>query len=286
MKLNRWSKLMFQNKLNSIKSSLTKTENKIADYLIHHMEEAKTSTSQELAQTLGIGQSTIIRFSKKMGYLSFRELLADLSSSANKIELQEVDENESTKETMKKIMMQMQEIVSLTLADNKLSEIEKAVDYLKNAEQIILFGIESSNLYAKYLANQLTKMGFLCLTSDSSHTTHMQIENACENTVLFLVSETGKTIEVLNAAKLAKEKGIVVISLTRKTKNPLYEYSDIILKTVAFDTVTRLNVTTMRASQLYIIDVLYILIMKSDMERYNANIERAERLTFSVNKVK
>lgn len=278
---------MFQSKLNSIKHSLTPLEEKIANYLLEHMEESKTITSQKLADQLEIGQSTIIRFSKKLGYQSFRELLSDLSYSSNQnIIQQEVNVDESEEETLKKIIMQMQEIVSMTLQNNDIKQLIEAANLLKNASQIIIFGIESSNLFAKYLANQLTKMGLLCLTADSSHTAYMQIENTNSNTVVFLVSETGKTIEVLKAAKLAKNKGLPIISMTRKTKNPLHELSDIVLKTVSFDTITRLNVTTMRTSQMYIIDALYILIMKSNFEYYNDIIEKSEYLANSANKIK
>ena len=89
---------------------------------------------------------------------------------------------------------------------------------------------------------------------------------------------------MLKAAKLAKQKGLVLIAMTRRIRNSLYEYADIILKTVSFETKTRLNVTTMRCSQLFLIDALYLLIMKSDFEHFNEVIERSEQLAGICNK--
>ena len=55
---------MFISKLNTIRNSLTPAEVKIANYIQNNLSQLKTITSQELAEEIGIAQSTIIRFSK------------------------------------------------------------------------------------------------------------------------------------------------------------------------------------------------------------------------------
>ena len=72
---------MYQEKLKQVQNELTQTEKIIADFFQNHSLEARSFTSYQLADRLNIGQSTIIRFSKKLGYRSFRELLEDLSTS-------------------------------------------------------------------------------------------------------------------------------------------------------------------------------------------------------------
>ena len=94
-----------------------------------------------------------------------------------------------------------------------------------------------------------------------------------------MFSESGETEEIIRVASLSKSKGLKTIALTRNIKNSLYSYADIVLKTVTFDTVTRFNVTTMRTSMLYIIDVIYLLILKSDFDKYNQYIGHLEDLT-------
>lgn len=270
---------MFLSKLNTVRTALTPAEIQIADYVRTHIREIKTITSQELAEILGIGQSTIIRFSKKLGYASFREFLADVAAEQSQEMIEaEIDIDEDNAATIKKIVLQSRDIVEITAQCNDASRLGKAAELLKRADYNILFGIGSSNLFAEYLANQLTKMGINCHTSNSSHTVYSLIDNATANAVVFLFSESGETKEVLKAAKLAKEKGLTVIAMTRRIHNSLYEYADIILKTVSFDTKTRLNVTTMRCSQLFLIDALYLLIMKSDFAHYDPIIDRSEML--------
>lgn len=270
---------MFISKLNTIRNSLTPAEVKIANYIQNNLSQLKTITSQELAEEIGIAQSTIIRFSKKLGYGSFRELLVDLAAQ-EKDELisEEIKIKEPNADTIKKICLQVQEIAQITADINDAMTLEKAANLIQRSKSHIIFGIGSSNLFAEYFSNQLIKMGISCYTSTSAHTIYSLIDNAAKDTVIILISETGETKEIVKAAALAKEKGLQIIAMTRGVNNPLHEYADILLKTVTFETETRLNVTTMRCSQLFLIDVLYLLILKSDFKSKNKIISRSNQL--------
>ncbi len=271
---------MFKAKLKAAYQDLTQSEKLVADYILEHIDDIKTITSHQLAINTNIGQSTIIRFSQKLGYGSFRELLADLSAIPRQdIYREEIQIHESMNDTNRKIIAQYQDIVEITFQNNKAEIIQQACDMLTRAKKVITFGIGSSNLFCEYLANQLVKMGLLCITSQTPHTIYSLIDQSRKDTVLFLISESGETHEVIKAASIAKERGVPIIAMTRMSKNPLHGYADLLLKTVAFETQTRLNITTMRCSQLYLIDALYLNIMKSNFTKYNKIIARSEVLS-------
>ena len=271
---------MFKAKLKAVYQDLTQSEKLVADYILEHIDDIKTITSHQLAINTNIGQSTIIRFSQKLGYGSFRELLADLSAIPRQdIYREEIQIHESMNDTNRKIIAQYQDIVEITFQNNKAEIIQQACDMLTRAKKVITFGIGSSNLFCEYLANQLVKMGLLCITSQTPHTIYSLIDQSRKDTVLFLISESGETHEVIKAASIAKERGVPIIVMTRMSKNPLHGYADLLLKTVAFETQTRLNITTMRCSQLYLIDALYLNMMKSNFTKYNKIIARSEVLS-------
>ena len=271
---------MFKAKLKAVYQDLTQSEKLVADYILEHIDEIRTITSHQLAVNTHIGQSTIIRFSQKLGYNSFRELLADLSAIPRQdLVREEIQVNESMTDTNRKIIAQYHDIVEVSFENNKEETIQQACEMLTSAKKIILFGIGSSNLFCEYLANQLVKMGLLCVTSQTPHTIYSLIDQSKKDTVLFLISESGETREVIKAASIAKEHDMPIIAMTRMAKNTLHSYADLILKTVSFETETRLNVTTMRCSQLYLIDALYLNIMKSNFNKFSKMIERAELLS-------
>ncbi len=273
---------MFKAKLQTSYQNLTQSERLIADYINEHLNDIKTITSHQLAMLTNTGQSTIIRFSQKLGYNSFREFLADISLVKQQ-ELSDYDEikvDESTYQTNHKVISQYRDILDITLNSNTDETIDNVAHLLWKAKKIIIFGVGSSNLFGEYLANQLIKLGITCLTSNSPHTIFSLIDQADpEETVLFLLSESGETYDVVKAAEIAKNNHIPIVVMTRNTKNTLYIYADHILKTVAFAAKTRLNVTTMRCSQLYLIDIIYLNILKLDYQRFDQLIERAEVLS-------
>lgn len=94
---------MFFAKLKSIYPTLTYSETKVADYILANRQDSlEEATSSELASLLGVSQSTIIRFSKKMGYKSFKNMILDLSRSGDDDEIEEIQLKDSTVATNEK----------------------------------------------------------------------------------------------------------------------------------------------------------------------------------------
>ena len=73
------AELSFQNRLQFFGFRLSKSEQKIAAFIVAHPERAVSSASQDLAQEIGTSNSTLTRFCKKLdyrNYIEFQTLLA------------------------------------------------------------------------------------------------------------------------------------------------------------------------------------------------------------------
>lgn len=270
---------MFYNRFNAVEDKLTSTERRIAHFIRSQPEAAQSMTSYEMSAALGIGQSTIIRFSKKLGYNSFRDLQVSVAKSgADTKDIQDVSLSEDTSTTNRKITVQYQDIISLTNSINSVDEIERAIALIRSSERMMTFGVGNSNLFAEYFANQLIKIGFGVYCTSNAHLAYSTAAGYTERDVVILVSESGETREVLKLAAIAKSRGARVISMTRMIKNSLYEHSDVILKTVNNLSKTRLEAMTMRCSQLCLIDMIYLNLFKTNYEHYYKIVEQAEML--------
>ena len=78
---------MIFNKINAIKDNLTDNEKKIVEYLKNNCNDSKIMTSTEIASRINVSQPSVIRLSKKLGYSSFREMLADLPNEEDTVHL-------------------------------------------------------------------------------------------------------------------------------------------------------------------------------------------------------
>lgn len=269
---------MLQSKLKAVYNTLTTSEKLVADYIMENLDGIKTITSYQLAKTLGVGQSTVIRFSQKLGYKSFRELLSEIAKEFNeKLSRDDIDIKESTQATNEKIVAQYIDIANLTIQHNKPETIDEVVAYMRSAEEIVSFGIGNSNLFAEYFANQLITMGIDVFSSNNAHVVLSKLNRMKKGSLIFLFSESGESKDIIRAAKIARKQGIITISLTKNKKNSLHSYSDILLKTVNYENDTRMNATTIRCSQLCLIDMLTLNLLKKDFKRYKNNIDESRK---------
>lgn len=271
---------MYSIQLKANSEKLTDKEKMIAEYIGENIEMCSKLTSSELASKLNIGQSTIIRFSKKLSYDNFRMMILDMANDlVQQNELREdIYINEELMVTNRKIVNQYQDIAELTMNHNHDDNIANACHKLVESKQVIIFGMGSSNLFSEYLANQLIKLHIPCLTSQSLHTFYSYLDQANSSSLLFLISETGETKELIKGLDIASKRGVYTISMTGSLNSSIANKSDLVLKTVSFENSNCLNVTTMRCSQLLLIDMLYLNIIKSNYEQYNRWIKEAEEL--------
>lgn len=48
--------------------SLSRNDQKLADFLLHHTEEARHLSSPRVAEMTGVSQSSVVKFAQKLGY--------------------------------------------------------------------------------------------------------------------------------------------------------------------------------------------------------------------------
>lgn len=259
---------MYLAKLKSVMRDLTYSEELLANYINEHTDEIDNLTSTDLARICGVSQSTVIRFSQKLGYESYKKMTLDISTqqSDENIDIN-IDPNEDTNTTIEKLKSQYDYILNLTYSLNSIHNIDYAVELLHQAKRIVCFGFSArNNLFAQYFSEKLLVMG-----KDSKYElypalVYSDIEQLEENDVLVLFSESGETRDLVNYAKLAREKKVQVISITRVQKNKLQSLSDCSLKIVEYGGRTALRSNLIRYSILIIIDTLYLNLIKKEYD--------------------
>lgn len=268
---------MLITKINSMIDTFSPTEKKIANYLVQNVSTIRTMTSYEISQKLGIGQSNIIRFSQKLGYKGFRELQFDADGQDDEL-YREVNDNESTELTNNRIVHQYINLSKATNSLNGPETIDKCVKKIINSERIMVYGVGNSNLFAEYMSNNLLKMQFNSFSSSNAHIVFTKVSGLNSNDLVILVSETGETREIIKIAKIAKNHGIPIMAITRLAKNRLLKLADYAIYTCNDLSDSRLNATTIRCSQLLVIDMLTLNILKSNYQVYRGYIDESERL--------
>lgn len=217
-------------------SKLSKGQKIIANYIINDYDKAAFMTAAKLGETLNISESTVVRFSIKLGCDGYRDLQNQLQELIkNKLttlqRLDLADSNYDTNEdTLTKIMEKDLDNIQKTIDEIDTKAFQKALDLILNAENIYTMGLRSSTFLAGYLSFYL-KFVFdnIKLVSSGPNDVFEQLLKVNSNDVIIIITYprySKRTLEVLN---YVKEKGATIIAITDSFLSPAIERADVSL---------------------------------------------------------
>jgi DNA-binding MurR/RpiR family transcriptional regulator len=256
--------------------SLTQADRQIAQFIIDHPERMLEMSSAALAEATGRSQSSVVKFSQKLGYGGYQQLKLAVNK-AKAIEWQipggvihgTIEATDSYMTILQKLIGSKLLSMRETSAANSEDTIDLALKALGDARRIQLAGVGASSLVARDFSYKLQKLGrFVVLDND----THVQIASAStlnSSDVLMALSHSGRSVETLRIAELGKKRGATVISMTGLQPNPLIDLADIHLFTVGDEERVRSSAITSRDAQLMLTDMLFILLLRRQTDAYD-----------------
>ncbi len=154
---------------------LTKSEQRIASFLLSNHDQAAFLPAAELAERLDISEATIVRFAKSIGYDGFPKLRRDLQeifrvrvTPATRLQRKLADLQSGEGHVLRK-MIDM-ELQYLTEAEHSVStaDFDRAVQIALNAARVFVFGLGPSRLLAELVHLRLQRFGFTVYTLTES----------------------------------------------------------------------------------------------------------------------
>lgn len=212
-------------KIKTLYPSLTKKEQKVALFILENYKQVSYMGVIEFSEQCDVGETTIFRFCKKVGYTGyhqFKQSLVDQIQSTN-----EVEKDDSINKAHKDINQMIKD--TLQLSDSE--KIDKVAKIIIESNNIYLFGVGFSGLSAIGSQIRLTSMGqkAFALTEPFLQILSANVITKGDLAIGFSISgDTKSTVENL---RLAKENGAKVVSLTNHIKSEITELSDITLLT-------------------------------------------------------
>lgn len=234
--------------------TLTKTEKKIANFILQDTEHTFVNmTLLELAKQLGIGEATIVRFCRKMGFDGFQNLKVSMAiENARQDEKSGSQELDHTRE-----MEKMIRILEKTNQCVDWKKLEYAADMMRIGREIYFYGAGSSGLTAEIAEARFLRMGGRAKALKESHFQTVQSAVMGTEDVVVVISVSGTTNDLYEAVKVAKDNGAKLIAITNHENSVIAALSDCVLLTKAPENpITGGNFESV-VSQLYVLDLLF-----------------------------
>ncbi len=252
-------------KIQALRSSLKTAELRLADYILNAPEKIEDHTIHELQEKSGSSYATIIRFCKKAGYRGFKEFKASLAQDVSQLSATDfsvtglpIQENDSVETIIEKSFASSFKTLEDTRNIIDTESIRKAVDVFLNANEIFFIGTGASAVVAQYAFTRFYRIGKKCSAICDPTIYKTRIALLGKTDLVFAISSSGRSANVVDGARLAHENRCTVISLADFAVSPLTKISDINLYTTPRNTAQFLELDLpLIMGQIAIIDVLF-----------------------------
>lgn len=251
---------------------LSKTERKVADYVLAEPKKVLYYNLSELAEQSGVSQAAIVRFSRRVGMNGFRDFKLRLSHDVYRngderyFPNLELESDMAPSLVVKGVVGGVQRNMALLESLSDIHLLNRCVDLIRRARVIYIFGSGASGLVAQDMYQKLVRIGIPC---SAPMDTDLQIIAACnlqEKDAAMIISYSGENPAMVTVSQRVRQNGAKVITLTMESENTLRKSADIALLVPSMERIYRTGAMLSRISQLAVIDMVYTLLLSRDLD--------------------
>lgn len=249
---------------------------RLADFILTDSRSVIHLTVSELATKAGVSDATVVRFCQELGYRGYQDFKIHLSQAlVAPVESLDwtIERDDSPKVLLEKVSANTIETIRNTSDCISEQQLTVAVKLLGQARRIIMFGCGISGMVATDGSHKFMKLGVNSISYSDSHNAMQAISVAGSRDLLFVVSYSGATRDILHAVALANEIGMRTMAITRQGKNPLRDLVDVALSTSSPESFYRVEGMSTRIAQLCIMDALFVGLYLSDEKRFGETLQ-------------
>lgn len=263
-------------------NQFTKTEKKIADYVIQNANQVLFMSITDLSDACRVADASVHRFCRTIGVRGYQEFKMKLSlSMSNDDTVSKAGEGGQASDSMQCRMDHiLQSHVNAIKETSVLLDhrsIEDAVRLMEDARHIYFFGIGDSMLTAKEARNKFLRITGKVSCVDDPHMQAMTASMVTAEDMIFFISYSGSTKDNVHVARIAREAGARIAIITRFVKSPLTSFADITLLCGSNEAPLEGGSMGAKLSQLYIIDVLFHEYYRRNLGACTENNQRTSK---------
>ncbi|HEY2451664.1 MAG TPA: MurR/RpiR family transcriptional regulator [Scandinavium sp.] len=266
-------------------AGLAQSDKKLADFILALPDEARHLSSQQLAAEAGVSQSSVVKFSQKLGFKGFPALKLALSEALvsnphpQSVPVHnQIRGDDPLRLVGEKLIKDNVSAMHASLDVNTEDKLRESIDLLRNARRIVLTGIGASGLVAQNFSWKLMKIGFNAVVEKDMHALLATVQAMTEEDLLLAISYSGERREINLAADETLRVGGKILAITGFSPNALQQRASHCLYTIAEELATRSAAISSTSAQMMLTDLLFMGLVQQDLEHAPDRIRHSEAL--------
>lgn len=262
---------------------LTRSESRVADYIIDHLDAIGLFTSRELAAAVGVSDTSVIRLVHKLGFSTYTQFRGEMNAritgrSGPQSQTRPGPEGQQDNPGRRQV-----DALSGSILDNlrktfyRLDDatVRQIVDILLQSRQKYIAGFHTTAGCAQYMATRLIKLlpHVIPVVNADASSVETILDIGPEDCLMVYSFLRYSRINA-PLMKLAKQNGAKVILVTDRASSPLARKADIVLLTP----IDSSNQTYSYAAPLSVSEVVLMTLIAESGSDGEARMHRLENL--------
>ncbi len=216
--------------------SFSKGQRLIARYLMESYDKAAFMTANRLGKTVGVSESTVVRFAMELGYDGYpamqhamQEMVVNRLTAVQRIEV--ANNRIGNQDILNSVIQADIEKLRQTAETVSREDFLSAVEAILNARRVFVLGVRSTAPLANFLGYYLSQMldTVQVVTASGVSAIIEQMISVNDSDVVVAFSFPRYSTSTAQGAKLCRSKGAKVIGITDSSASPLGRNCDHVL---------------------------------------------------------
>lgn len=253
---------------------LTLNEKKVSDFIAANPDKVVDMTISDLAVSTDVSKATIARLSKSLGFSGYPQLKIALAKDLVGIDntyASFITENDDSRTILNKVFYANIRTLENTLKQLDNNIFEKMVDAIAKAKIVYINGTGASGDYARDFERRLMQIGIIAISHTDAASQRQSTLNLTRDDFVLGISQSGRTISIVDSIRLAKENGANTGCITGYYDSPIVKYSDLPLVVTTNNLKYPVDSISARVAQVSVFDSLIIALSN---KKYDQSLKR------------
>ena len=260
-------------RIRSERDRMSAIERRIADFVLENAHLLRDYSSQQLADALGISQSSVVKFCQKQGFRGYPDLKLSINEAVVRADSGTADalahaHAGELPRPAAGLWQRKSEAEQATRLINPPEALDAAATAIGGARAVFIIGLGEDDIHARAFALRLSLLGILTVHNlDPAHMT-ASLSAAVPGDVLLVFSEHGMQPALCQLSwHLRAHQHGKVVTITRHNSNALRAHADIPLLVSAHDERPHVEPLLYHSALQHLLDRVYIRLCEADAGR-------------------
>ena len=239
-----------------------------------------------LAERAGTSAASVTRFCRLIGFEGYTQFRVRVASEAGSESVRPSParhpQRDLAPDDPPEVLQQMLleghiRALEATVHSVDLDAVTRTVDAISGCEHLDVYGVGSSGFLAELMQSRLYRIGVKAHAWTSLHDGVASAAVLNRRSVAVGISSTGYTSDTVQMLNQAARAGAYTVAITHDDRSPIAKIADSTIATTAHSSALQPDNLSVKHSQLFIVDLLYLLIAQNDVDVASTRLDAAAR---------